>query len=412
MQIPEISNAIELITLPFEEDKHKGVNYYAIPNQESNLVKLEVYVHAGVKYQDHKFQAKIYGELISQGTEGYPGDLLMQKIDSIGAYLSVVVNRDYLILELVFMSKFEAEALHLIEEILYRPLFSEDAFNRVLQQFKNQFSFGLSKSSTIASKSYLKELYKGHYYGVFAGVDDFDYIDLAKVEAFKQVVQNQIQKVFVSGDFSKSFIASLQQQLSFVKSKEKPLANALKNKFCAITYHTEKFNQDTIRLGQIIPQNSDEILKLKLANVVFGGYFGSRLMQEIREEKGWSYGIHSTIVYQEESKYLMVASDVKKGKGNAAIKSIVDQMTDLQNKRVLEEELAQAKNYLLGSMLQGLDGVFEQMEALKFSVSTNINHQKYFEQMHEELNAIDPNTLMEVYQKYMQSDKWLRVLVD
>ncbi len=413
MMLPTIQNEFSLQLLPFNHEVVNGVDFYVLEDTETDLVKVEIQLESGVKYQNKPFVARLLSDLLLEGTQKYPGERLKHTIDNLGAYIDVSVNRDDLIIEAVFLSRFHDQIVDILNQIIYHPKFTKENLKRVAGQLHNEIKLSNTKSSSMAFKLLTKELFAGHTYALFSDDKGIKTVDLNDLNSFLPVVQNGIRKIFVSGAVYPNFVVEL-KSLVQKRTQNNVSVTALKSHVaCTVTKNTGKFDQDTMRIGQVL-QNLDhpDLVTLKLANLIFGGYFGSRLMQIIREDKGWTYGIHSSIVNMQEASYFIISSDLKKGVFTDCVEVIEAQMLDLQNNLVSEEELDQAKRYLMGSMLQSLDGIFDQMNALKFSVFTGVNHQDYYENMHHVVANITPQDISAVCKKYFAVNKWVKVLVN
>ena len=139
-----------------------------------------------------------------------------------------------------------------------------------------------------------------------------------------------------------------------------------------------------------------------LLNTILGGYFGSRLMSNIREDKGYTYGIHSFNVSMPQGSYWCIATDVNNEYVEAAIEQIKKEIQILQAKRVPEEELHLVKNFLHGDLLRELDGVFAQSDALKHKLNYGLDNRIYTELIRQ-INACQAKDLLQLARKYMDT---------
>lgn len=411
--LPNIQNEFSLQLLPFKHEQFKGVDFYELTDLETDLVKVEIHIEAGVKYQSKPFVARLLSDLLLEGTQKYPGESLKHTIDNLGAYIDVSVNRDDLIIEAVFLSRFHDQIVDILNQIIYHPKFTKQNLARVAQQFHNEIKLSNTKSSSIAFKLLTKELFAGHSYALFSQDKEIKNVELEDLNLFLPFVHHSICKIFVSGAVNPNFISQLKSLIQQPQNNTIQTSLLKAHPGCTIIKNTGKFDQDTLRMGEVLQNlNSNDLIALKLANLIFGGYFGSRLMQIIREEKGLTYGINSSIINMQEYSYFLIASDLKKGVFDEVVQIIEEQMYDLQNQLVSEDELEQAKRYLIGSMLQSLDGIFDQMNALKFSVFMNLNHQNYYQNMHHIVANITNVDLQKIYIQYFNVKKWIKVLVN
>src|SRR5690606_5823220 len=117
--------------------------------------------------------------------------------------------------------------------------------------------------------------------------------------------------------------------------------------------------QSAIRLGsRTIGRSHADFPALQLVNILLGGYFGSRLMANIREDKGYTYGIGSGIVSLQHDAYLTIATEVGADATRATLVEIEKEIGRLRSEPVSDEELQVVKSYILGSMLGSLENIF------------------------------------------------------
>lgn len=145
-------------------------------------------------------------------------------------------------------------------------------------------------------------------------------------------------------------------------------------------------------------------------NTVFGGYFGSRLMSNIREDKGYTYGIGSVIVSMKQEGYYFVSTEVGADVTNDAIKEIYHEVDIMRNELVEEDELEMVKNYMLGTFLKGIDGAFHLAERFKSIYLSELDY-SYYERYVEKLRTIGPDEILELSRKYLDPAGFLEMVV-
>ena len=134
-----------------------------------------------------------------------------------------------------------------------------------------------------------------------------------------------------------------------------------------------------------------------------GDYFGSRLMKNIREDKGYTYGIGSAIAETGGSGYFIIGSEVGIQHRESALKEIQNELEKLCSKKMSHKELELVKNYLLGQMLKAADGPYAMMD-LFLSVDTYTLNMDYYNEFIERIHQINPKEIMSISQKYLKWD--------
>ena len=110
-------------------------------------------------------------------------------------------------------------------------------------------------------------------------------------------------------------------------------------------------------------------------NTVLGGYFGSRLMSNIREDKGYTYGIYSVTQIHRGSIVFYITADVAADVAQAAVDEVMNEINRLQQQPISEEELERVRNYMMGDFIRSIDGVFDLSERYRQMVATHVGEQ-------------------------------------
>jgi predicted Zn-dependent peptidase len=145
-------------------------------------------------------------------------------------------------------------------------------------------------------------------------------------------------------------------------------------------------------------------------NTLFGGYFGSRLMSNIREDKGFTYGIYSSIVPDVNGGSMTIHTETGTHVVEPAIKEIYHEMQVLCNEPATEEELLLVKNYLLGGLLGDLDGPFSILQRWR-TIILNGFDENYFNNNVRIYKTITPAEVQALAQKYYKPGEFYEIAV-
>ena len=169
--------------------------------------------------------------------------------------------------------------------------------------------------------------------------------------------------------------------------------------------------QGSVRLARPFPNRKDpDFTPAQVLNTVFGGFFGSRLMSNIREEKGYTYGIGSYLMNHLQQNAWMISTEAGKDVCEATIAEVYKEMQLLRDELVDDEELLLVKNYLLGSILGDLDGPFQIIGRWKNVVLHGLEHD-YFQKSIQTIKSITPEQLRELANKYLQPQDFYELVV-
>jgi predicted Zn-dependent peptidase len=169
--------------------------------------------------------------------------------------------------------------------------------------------------------------------------------------------------------------------------------------------------QSAIRLGRkAFSRQHEDFYGLYVLNTLLGGYFGSRLMTNIREEKGYTYNIYSMLETMRHDGTLLIGTEVSPEYVAPTLKEIFREMEALQETRVGEEELTMVRNFLLGNFLTMLDGPFNVSEVVRTLVLDELPLDA-FDQLVSTVQNIDADTLQRLSQKYLNKEEMWQVVV-
>jgi predicted Zn-dependent peptidase len=163
--------------------------------------------------------------------------------------------------------------------------------------------------------------------------------------------------------------------------------------------------QTAIKIGAAsINKRHPDYPALKVLNVILGGYFGSRLMKNIREEKGLTYGISSNVFSFNLSGYKFISTEVSKKNTQNTIDEIFKEIVNLQTKPVEKEELSIAKNYMLGEMVRMFDGPFAIAESFRSAWEFGLDNSYYY-RLADKIKSIGPDEITSIAATYYKLDE-------
>ena len=410
---PEISANISLSTLPVEHvTLDNGIKIDFINGGSQEILKIELIFDAGSKYQSKSLQASLAFDLILEGTKRLSGNEFTEAIDLLGGFLSAETTKDFGTVTLFVLNRYLKESMDLVIEMLSSPRIAEDDFNRLLKNSKNNFLINQEKTSYLSKQKLNERLFAGSVYAGVADVSSFDNLKYSDMVDF--VNSNIVGSAFstlVSGkvrDEDVETIGSCFGSLDVVNEVSKVVSSF--PGFKAGHYHVEKDNEQcSLSIGKIMPsKNHPDTHKISFVNTILGGYFGSRLMQNIREDKGWTYGISSSVFSFEDISSLMIGADVLKDKGVETIEEIKKEIIKLQTELVTDQELILLRNYLKGKLLKGFDSAFNQADRF-FTINTFGLTWSFYDDYIRTIETITAEEIKAIAIKYFSFDEFVIV---
>lgn len=393
-----------------------GIDFYSINIDDTqDVVRLSLVFRAGTRFQTAPFQASATLNMLREGTKNYSASEISEKIDFYGAYLDLALDRDYSVVTVCVLSKFLPEILELLEDMIVNPLFPESELEIYKNKRRQALIIEREKISFIAREQMLKALFgEEHPYGISYPAECYDGIDKVGLEDFHKRFYNSANCFAVaSGKLSGDDLSAIEAFLGNVPDGEKPDFAQLPETEQQADVYVEKEGavQSAIRMGKLMfPRNHPDYTGMQVLSTVLGGYFSSRLIANLREDKGYTYGIFSSMVNLESTGYLAIATEVHADATNDAVSEIFAEMRRLREELVGEEELTVVKNIMTGEYLRILDGPFGIADVTIENIQ-NGNDNDYVNTSLQEIKAITPRRLKELAEKYLTEDGFSVVVV-
>jgi len=415
---PEIQDIESLnIQKPQEIKLSNGVSVFSFDVSEQDFIKIEISFDAGTLYSDRALIAGITNKLLTEGTKKHSSAEIANGIDSYGGFFETSVTNDQASISLYTLNKHLEKTLPILAEVIQEPVFDENELNIHLAQKRNEFLVNSEKVGYIARANFPAIIFgESHPYGRILRMEDFDKVVRKDIIDFhrKQYLEGGF-RIFIAGKLALNTFPLLEKYFGGMKPSEDQ-AEVKKAEFKPsnlFMHNIEKPNalQNAIRIGKpIINRNHTDFNGLRVLNTILGGYFGSRLMSNIREDKGYTYGIGSGLMPLKEAAFFFITSEVKSDVSNLAIEEILKEIQMLQTQEVGAEELSLVKNYLQGNFQRSFDGPFALLDRFKEIYFSNLNYD-YFESYIETVKNINSKTLIDLANKYWNIEELYKLNV-
>ncbi|MDY0904349.1 pitrilysin family protein [Pedobacter sp. CFBP9032] len=409
----------QVSTINFIQPTHKKLNnnvpVYTIYSGEQDLVRIE-FIFNNVKWDVEKpLQAIAVSALLNNGTSTLSSKEIAQKIDFYGAFFQTEYVQDHSSVTLYTLNKHLAAVLPIVRDVLTDSQFPQQEIDLYIQNQKQKLQVNLKKNDILARKEFAHALFGNTAYGVDIQARHYDELKREDLTAyFKAAYAPDNCTVIVSGKFEEASFELLNSE--FGQNWEP--GHATKNGFSFSTtpravIYKERADaiQSAIRIGKLaVNRTHEDFAGLQILNTVLGGYFGSRVMNNIREDKGYTYGIGSGISSLQDAGYLFIATEVGAEVCAAALTEIYKEIEILKNELVGEEELTLVKNYMLGSMLGSLENVFSHADKFKNIHFFGLGYD-YYENYIAKVKAITAEDIKLLANKYLNKEDFTEVVV-
>ena len=386
---------------------------FNIGSQE--VIQLEFNFYSGSKYQDKSLIAGYVSKMIGEASSNYSPGEIMDKIDYYGSFLQSGSDRDMSHITLFTIQKQLKHVLPVFAEALSNPTFPERELSIHLKNGKQNYKVENEKVGYRCRQLFTELLFKNHAYGKLADEAAYDEVEAGMLIDFhRRMYSASNGLIVVAGKFDDSLYSQLEKEFGDI-----PIGENKRSSQKVITSKAEKVYeqklgaiQSGIRIGKVLDleYGSDEFFKLQILNTVLGGYFGSRLMSNTREDKGYTYGIGSAIASLEDAVFFFLSTEVGADVTKEALKEVYFELDRLRHELVSEEELGMVKNYMLGSMLKSSDGPFSMADKYK-SVYFNGEDLSFYDHYISMINNVTSEELLVIAKKYFDPKEMLEVVV-
>ena len=360
-----------------------GVDIVYLHDPAQEVFKIDLVFMAGAYYQPRPVIASTMLNMLNEGTRHHSAKEIAETFDYHGAYIDYNCGMHRSEISLISLAKYAAPTIRMLAELVCESVFPEKELETYLRNRKQQLMVDREKTAYLARMEFVRRLYgEQHPYANHFTLDDFDRVTSGQLgDFYAERVQASGCRVMVCGNVGESVLDEIERNFSLLPGHPFPAERRYDiHPSPAGRYHVEKKNavQTSIRIGKRGVHLTDpDYAAFQLLNMVLGGYFGSRLMSNIREEKGYTYGISSHNVTLPLAAHWMIATDVNAAQTEATIDECLKEIERLREELVPEEELALVKSNFNGEILRELDGVFSQSDALKHKLNYALDNSFY-----------------------------------
>ena len=394
-----------------------GLEVFLIDEGDEEVTRIDVIFQAGSVYQNKRLIASGTGKLLKEGTQSYTSAEIAELFDYYGAYFDIHVTKDSSTLTLYTLTRHLDKLLPVISEMITEATFPEHELEIFLEQQKQEFLVNSEKVRYKAMLEFNKLVFgEGSAYGQVVELSDFDKLEQQDLTSFyRQRYTAENAYIIASGKADETVLNTLRQYLGnglMHNPGDQPPVNYVgkngsKEKF------VEKGGalQSAIRIGRMImDKKHPDYNKFILLNTIFGGYFGSRLMSNLREDKGFTYGVNSYSHNYLKSSIFSINTEVNSSFTQAAIDEVFKEMELLRTELVSSEELDLVKNYIYGTFLRNFDGPFALADRFRAACDFGLGFEYYLRSL-DVLMKITAEEILETAQKYFDPADMIKLVV-
>ncbi|MEY3236143.1 MAG: hypothetical protein RI883_244 [Bacteroidota bacterium] len=383
-------------------DISKDVKLFFMKEVPNETARLDLYFDAGTINGDTGIASFVNGMLLS-GTDEKTSTQINNEIDELGGFFESGVSNENAVVTMYSLRENVLPILKVMRDSIHNLVFHQHEVEELVNDRRQKFKTSMEKVSFLAQRAFQQRLFSESIYGRVTNEADFDTISTDSLKSFfKKNYLNGLTKVVVVGDLTQDEIDEIIDLIgSWASRSTTEFEKNIKNLKGSSHIVKDGAVQTAIRVGRMLFNKTHEDYNdFLILNTIFGDYFGSRLMSNIREDKGYTYGIGTMVAELHNVGYFIIATEVGKDVKDATLTEIQHEITRLQTELVGEAELNLVKNYLMGQLLKSADGPYS-MTDLYMSVEPYGLDLDFYNKSIESLNNITAQRIQELAIKYL-----------
>jgi zinc protease len=410
---------VQGVNIPDVQCSHlkNGIPVWLIDAGSEDVLRLEIVVRAGQITEELPLLSSTTLMMLNEGTENHSAEEFNTLLDFHGAFINLSPEKDLAGLTFYFLNKHIKKVIELAGEMVFRPAFPENELEALMNKRLRWFLVNREKVANIALDKIFESAFGSeHPYGRPITEDHFRAIRTGMVRDFHSKYYNPASMaLIVSGKIAPATIDLLNEHFGNIKPR--PECNRISS---ATLAGLDKMETDIVKPGAVqsairigsgtINKRHPDYTGMKVVNTILGGYFGSRLMQNIREDKGFTYGISSSLTSLDLSGYKLISTEVSPGNRKAAIHEILAEISRLQQSDVERDELDVVRNYMSGELVRMFDGPFSLAETFRSAWEFGLDY-GYYSRLSEKILKIQPDEIKELARTYYNIEELYKVTV-
>lgn len=389
-----------------------GIPVYLIKNNSIDISQIDFIFDAGIQYQQKKLVPQHCLPMMREGSKKHNAADIASILEHHAVYTESLMNRKTAGMGFYIQRKFISEVLPVITNFMFSPSFPQqelDIFNKNMHQ---RMKIENEKVKVMAAKRIATKIYgEKHPMGMVIEPDDVFSLSAGDlIQYHNERYHHGICRLVISGYYDDALLTELNNAIKpYVSS------NSIDDQFSIAEPESEagtKFEylqkqgatQAAIRMGKLIDmETKSDYHLLKVLNTLLGGYFGSRLMKNIREDKGYTYGIGSAVQWFGGKALFNIMAEVNSDVWKDAVEEINKEIYNLHNGTIPFDELNMVKKTMLGDILGMFDGAYASARVLKSLMEAEQDY-SFLEATIEAIHNADEYSLQQLAKKYLKPE--------
>lgn len=369
-------------------------------SQTIEVFRLELIYPVGLLNAPDLQTGHFLTRLMALGTQSRSALEIAEDFEKLGGFFDINLGNFKTTFTLHGMSKYFEQYLPVLLDVIYNSSFSQSEIDIQKKQAEQSFLINSKKTAFIANREFREVIYgSDSLMGQTLNLEQIELLKRENLSSFHAAAFGSSDfEIYLCGNVSDDHLKSLEKNLGSISTSGKMLSPVFPEKRDAEnrTVTLEDSVQSTLIIGKrLFSRKHLDFHKFLVTNTILGGYFGSRLMKNIREEKGLTYGISSSLSSNLVDGVFSVRADLNKEKLDEAIVEIDKEISRLKVEEVGDSELTTVKNYIKGNILSGTNTIFDIMDKHK-AIAMEGLAPDFYKTLSEKIDAVTPQDIMDM----------------
>ncbi|MFD1770057.1 M16 family metallopeptidase [Sphingobacterium suaedae] len=394
-----------------------GLRVFIFQAPAQELIKAEFIFQHVFSAPENPLLHTCLSHMIKEGTTTRTSTQIADEIDFYGAYLMPEYSFDQTSLTLYTLRKHASSLWPIVHDVLMDAVIPEAELETFIRNNKQTLQISMQKNDYLARRIFYKYIFGESRYGSTPTEEAYDSLSREDLCAlYRKQIQPHNCTLILSGNISSHMLADVRSffETNWLSSDRGfNSSSPIFPEFIPTTIVEERPEalQSAIRLGcPSLNRAHADFPAVQFVNTLFGGYFGSRLMRNIREEKGYTYSIGSAIASLKHGGFFTIASEVGAETTRSTLQEIEKEFVQLRTLEPSVEELALVKNYMMGSILGSLESIFSHADKFKAVYFYGMTLD-YYRHYNEAIRSMTTPRVLEIAQQYFDYSKLVKIVV-
>jgi len=405
-----------LLSKPKQTLLDNNSSLFQFYNSNLDLIHFNIRVKVGLLYENQKYLAQACFNLLKESSTKRTAAEMDEILDFYGASWSVSVNMEFISIQWVIPKSNCKDLLPLLLEVLHAPVFKEENLERYKQKKIKDLEYNELKYNYKATQLMFSALFESDSpMGVMLHKDHINDVSVSQIQKYYDTYFNASNiSFFTAGNIDLSLEKLIEQSFSTIqKGVQSELISNLKvvtSPQLILDYKEDAIQSSFLLCKKGLSYTDPSRKSFSFLSTLLGGYFGSRLMQNLREKNGYTYGVQNGSIYFRNQSIFYIESDVAVDKTKEAIEQCFLEIKRLQEELVSEEEIKVVQRYLQGTILRDVDGVISFMKKYAYWHGFGLDESEMEETIFT-LNHINNDMIIKNANIQLQRDDFYTIIV-